>query len=99
MPDEQEWDTAEKSEAAVDKTPGERNAPYRASDEGKRDDSNASDQPEGDHPLVADRVDVGTEKCDSDHQMSECEPVCPLCKKWITRICSVESTVDAINPG
>jgi hypothetical protein len=67
MPGEQKWDRSEDSEAAVDKAPWNGKSTDGAGDEGERNDSGASDQADGDHPLVADWVDERTNKYECDH--------------------------------
>lgn len=53
---DEKWDDPKDSEAAVDETPGERNASEWPSDEGEWNDSDAGDYAELEHPLVADGV-------------------------------------------
>jgi len=53
---DEKWDGSEDSKAAVDETPGERNASDRAGDEGEGNDCDAGDDAELENPLVADGV-------------------------------------------
>jgi hypothetical protein len=53
---DEKWDGSEDSEAAVDETPGERNASEWPSDEGEGNDRDAGDYAKLEDPLVADGV-------------------------------------------
>jgi hypothetical protein len=66
---EKERDTSEDSEAAIDKTPWERNATDSTGDKGKGDHSYAGDQPEGDNPFVAQWVDIWTYESNGNDQV------------------------------
>jgi hypothetical protein len=64
---QQQRDSATNSEAAIDETPAEWDTAYRSSDESERDNASASDQAEGDDPFITDRIEVGSDKRNSDH--------------------------------
>jgi len=72
---------ANNSKAAIDETPQKRNTAVRTGDESQRKNSRARDQAESDHPLVANRIDIRTNKRNCDDHVSECEPVCTVSKE------------------
>jgi hypothetical protein len=69
---DQQRNTTDNSEAAVDEAPSKRDTSELASDEGQGDDSGTSDEAEGNNPLVSDRIDIGTDKTDGDNEASKC---------------------------
>ena len=69
---EQERNTAEDPEAAVDKSPREWYASDVASDKGQRRNSGAANQTKTDYPLIADRIEVRTNERNGNHQVSKC---------------------------
>jgi len=97
-PADHEWQSTEDAKATVDKTPRQRDATDLAGDERERNDAGAGNQAEGDNPLVADRIDVGTNECNGDGEMSEGKPVGAISEEGIERVRVAESVVDAFDP-
>lgn len=97
-PADQEWQSTEDAKATVDKTPRQRDATDLAGDESKRDDSDAGNQAERDDPLVANRIDVGTNECYGDGEMSEGKPIGSVSKEGIERVRVVECIVYTFDP-
>lgn len=82
-PAKQQGDAPEDSETAVDQPPGERDASNLPGDERQRDDPGTGDETEGDHPLVAHRIDKGTDERSSNREVREGEPIGAVSKKRI----------------
>ena len=73
-PAEQKRNSAEDSETAIDTSPRDRNATNMSCDERQWNHSSTSDEPEGDHPLVTDRIAIPAEERNGDDEMSKREP-------------------------
>ena len=65
----QKRDGADDSETAIDDSPLNRNAAYGSGDEGEWNNSRAGEKTEGDDPLVANGIAVGTEERNGDDQV------------------------------
>jgi hypothetical protein len=97
-PAEYERDTPENPEATIEEAPRERDTAEVASDEGEREDTGTGDQAEGDHPLIADGINVGTNECNGNYKVGKREPVCAVGKERIMGVRSRESFMDAFDP-
>jgi hypothetical protein len=69
-----------------------------SSDKSERDDASTGDQPKGDNPFIADRIDAGSDKRNCDNQMSERELVSAVGKKGIVGVRRGEPFVDTFDP-
>lgn len=98
-PANQQWNTPKNSKAAINETPGKRDAPDRAGDESKGDNSGTGNQAERDHPLIANGIDVGANECDGDDEVSKCEPIGAVGEERIAAIGSRDAFIDAFDPG
>src|SRR5664279_3857987 len=97
-PADQEWQSAEDSETAIDEAPRKWDSAKVAGDESKRDDSGTGNQTKGDDPLVANRIDVGANKHNCDDDVSEGEPIRAIGEEGIERVCIAECVVDTFDP-
>lgn len=75
LPREIQWHDADDTERTVYQTPEKGNSSDRPADKGQRDDKNTRDHPELDHPDVSRRIAERANKCDSDHNVREREPI------------------------
>jgi hypothetical protein len=95
---DEEGDGSEDTEAAIDETPGERDATELTSDECERDDGNAGDDAELDHPLVADGIAQRAEEGDGEDEVREGEPVCAVGEEGVAETGFLQCVVDLIDP-
>ena len=65
----------------------------------KGDDSQASDEAEGDDPLIPYRINPWTYKCDSDDKMGGCKPIGSIGKKGVDSSSSLYAFIHPLNPG
>lgn len=69
-----------------------------ASDKRERENSGARDQAEGDHPSIADGIDVWTDERDGDDEMSKRKPIGAVCEEGVASICHTEPLVNSLDP-
>jgi hypothetical protein len=96
---EEKRNSAEDSEAAIDKPPRQRDATDRAGDQGKRKDRDAGDYAKLKHPFITDRIAQRAEKDDSQHKMREGEPIGSVSEEGIEDACVAEGTVHLHDPN
>lgn len=94
----EERNTPEDAETAIDQPPSEWNFTDGAGDQSEGNHTGARDETEGDDPFVTHGVDPRTDEGRGNYKMSECEPVGTVCKKWIVRACKSKRAVDAFDP-
>lgn len=95
---DEEGDGSEDTEAAIDETPWERDATELAGDECERDDGNAGDDAELDHPLVADGIAQRAEEGDSEDEVREGEPVGAVGEEGVAETGFLQGVMDLIDP-
>ena len=95
---DQERNSAEDAEAAIDEAPRHGDASDRSGDEGKRDHAGARDQTKLDNPLVADGVNIGTDERDGDDNVRERQPVGAVRQERVARVCGAECGFDSFKP-
>jgi hypothetical protein len=98
-PAKQKRGGADDPKTAIDDSPRNGNAAKRTRDEGERNDSCARAKTEGDDPLVANGIVVGTEECNGDHEMRKGQPICAIREKWVLFVRHGKRIIDPRNPG
>ena len=86
-------------ETAVDETPAKRDAAYGTSNEGERYHACAGDKPEGDEPLIANRIDVWADECYGDNEMCKGKPVCSVGEKRVLGVGCRQGVAYLFDPG
>ena len=87
-PAEQKRYPAEDSETAVKEPPRDRDFAYMTGNESERDHPSTGNKTEGDHPLIAEGVAIRADEGNSYDQMSERQPVSPVCQEWKVLVCT-----------
>jgi hypothetical protein len=95
---DEKGDGSEDAEAAVDGTPEGRDAAEGAGDEGERNDGDASDHAELEHPFVADGIAQRAEEGDGQDEVGEGEPVGSVGEERVVEVGVKESGVNSCDP-